>query len=97
MWAPRLKNHNLIFMVDNMSIVDILQSQTSKDPHIMSLLHPMVVTSMIHNVQFYAYHIPGKHNNVADLLSRFQVQKALSLAPWLDPLPVQVPQDWLPW
>ena len=96
-WAPRLKGSNLIFMVDNMAIVQVLQSQTSKDPHIMSLLRPMVITAMLHNIQFYAYHIPGKLNVIPDLLSRFQIQKALSLAPWLDRSPLQVPSAWLPW
>lgn len=97
MWSTKLKGSNLIFMVDNMSIVNILQSQTSKDPEIMNLLRPMVVSSMINDVQFYAFHIPGKSNTIADLMSRFQVQKAKNLAPWLDPLPLDIPHQWLPW
>ena len=97
MWAPRLKGNNIIFMVDNKAIVDVLQSQTSKDPHIMSILRPMVVASMVNNVQFYSYHIPGKHNTIADLLSRFQISKAKLIAPWLASSPTQVPPHWLPW
>ena len=97
MWSTKLKGSNLIFMVDNMSVVNILQSQTSNDPEIMNLLRPMVVSSMINDVQFYAFHIPGKSNTIADLMSRFQVQKAKNLAPWLDPLPLDIPHQWLPW
>ena len=97
MWAPRLKGKNIIFMVDNRAIVDVLQSQTSRDPHIMSILRPMVVASMVNNVQFYSYHIPGKHNTIADLISRFQVGKAKLIAPWLASSPTQVPLQWLPW
>jgi len=97
MWAPKLKAVNIIFMVDNMAVVDILQSQTSRDPEIMNLLRPMVVTAMVHNIQFYAYHIPGKVNTLADLISRFQMQKALTIAPWLDRVQTQVNSEWLPW
>ena len=97
LWAHKIKDYNIVFMVDNMSIVQILQSQTSKDPIIMSLLRPMVITAMTHNIQFYSQHIPGKLNVIPDLLSRFQIQKALTMAPWLDPTPLQIPSLWLPW
>ena len=87
MWAPMLANKNIIFLVDNMAVVEVLKSQTSKDPTLISLIRPMVVVAMLHNIQFYADHIRGKHNVVCDLISRFQVQKALDMAPWLEKQP----------
>ena len=97
MWAPSLKGNNITFLVDNMSVVYILQSQTSKDPKIMSLLRPMVTSAMLNDIQFYAEHVPGKHNVIPDLLSRFQVSKALDLAKWMDRDPHSIPKQWLPW
>ena len=38
MWAPILSNKNIIFLVDNMAVVDVLKSQTSKDHTLMSLI-----------------------------------------------------------
>ena len=97
MWAPILSIKNIIFLVDNSAVVDVLKSQTSKDPTLMSLLRLMVVAAMLHNIQFYADHIRGKHNVVCDLISRFHVQKALQMDPWLEKQPHQVPLELLPW
>jgi len=97
LWHLTLVDKKISFVSDNMSVVMILQSHTSKDPQIMALLRPMVLTSMLNNIQFQAEHIPGKHNLIPDLLSRFQIAKALDIAPWLQPQPHQIPQDWFPW
>ncbi len=63
----------------------------------MSMVCKMVVFGMLHNVMFTAVHIPGKHNIVADLLSRFSFQKVRKVAPWLDEQPTKLPKKWLPW
>ena len=97
LWHSMFSNKNIVFHVDNMAVVMVLQSQTSREPNIMKLLRPMVVQSMLSNIQFYAQHIIGKHNLIPDLLSRFQMEKALKLAPWLDPEPHLVPLEWMPW
>jgi len=97
LWYMTLVDKKISFISDNMSVVMILMSHTSKDPQIMALLRPMVLISMLNNIQFQADHIPGKHNLIPDLLSRFQISKARSVAPWLQPQPHQIPRDWLPW
>ena len=51
-----LKDKNILFIVDNMSVVDILQSQTSKD------LKIMMVSAMLDNIQFHFQHIKGKQS-----------------------------------
>ncbi|MCP3678772.1 MAG: hypothetical protein GY782_00060 [Gammaproteobacteria bacterium] len=96
-WVKQLANSKILFLVDNYSVVHILRSKTSKDPILMGMVRKMVILSMLHNIQFSANHIPGKHNVVSDLLSRFQVPKAKLWAPWLDELPTQVPTHFLPW
>ena len=57
----------------------------------MQLVRRLVIASLRHNVQFRAKHIPGKHNVICDLLSRFYLQKAQDLAPWLDQKATIVP------
>ena len=96
-FAPLLANKNIVFWVDNMSVVQILRTQTSKDIQLMNLLRKIVVVAMKHNINFYSAHIPGRQNVIADLISRSKVQKALQIAPWLQKLPTPVPPELLPW
>ena len=84
-------NKNIYFMCDNLTIVYCLNKQTSKDKLIMKLLRVIVLTSLRHNFQFFAKHVPGSKNTICDLMSRFQIQRALSLAPHLTPESEQVP------
>ncbi len=63
----------------------------------MSMVRKMVVLGMLNNVMFSAVHIPGKHNVIPDLLSRFSFQKVRKVAPWLDAQATKVPEKWLPW
>ncbi len=81
LWIEYFKNEKICFLVDNMSVIHILRSKTSKDPILMSMVRKMVVLSMLNNVMFSAVHIPGRHNIVADLLSRFSFQKVQKVAP----------------
>ncbi len=97
LWIEFFKNEKICFLVDNMSVVHILRSKTSKDQILMSMVRKMVVLGMLNNVMFTAVHIPGKHNVVADLLSRFSFQKVRKVAPWLDAQPTKLPKKWYPW
>ncbi len=64
---------------------------------LMGMVRKMVVISMLNNIQFSASHLPGKFNVVTDALSRFQVQKAKKLAPWLEDKPVKISCNFFPW
>ena len=96
-WGTILSNKRILFFTDNEAIVSIINKQSSKEPTIMSLIRALVTSTLLDNIQFRAKHIPGRHNIIADFLSRCQVKKAQAVAPWLDPSPVQFPQEWLPW
>ena len=97
LWAPLLTNSRILFMCDNMSIVDVINSHTSKDAAIMRLLRQFVVATMLNNILFAAKHIAGKSNSVADALSRFQEGPARHAAPWLNTAADHVPPEMLPW
>lgn len=96
-WGPSLSTKRILFHCDNMSIVHILNDMTSKDKFIMVLVRKLVLFSLTHNILIRSSHIPGKHNVICDLLSRFQLRKALQTAPWLDPQPQPINQDWVNW
>ena len=80
-----------VFFTDNEALVPIINNQTSREPHVMALLRPLVVACLRFNINFAARHIPGQTNTVADKLSRLQVDEFRQLAPWAKVNPVEVP------
>ena len=85
LWGSKLTNHKILFKTDNSAVAAIVNKQTCSDPQTMQLIRRLVVASLTHNVLFRAQHIPGFTNVIADRLSRFRFQEALTLAPWLNP------------
>ena len=50
----------------------------------MDLLRHLTLLALHNNIYICAVHIPGKHNDVADAISRFQYQSFQNLAPEAD-------------
>ena len=96
-WGAEFANSRVLFLTDNESIMYVINDQSSKDKQIMQLVRQLVVAAMTYNIQFRAQHIAGKLNVIPDLISRLQEDKARLLKPDLDPLPTQIPPQWLPW
>ena len=96
LWGSQLANHAVLFLCDNEAVVHIINKQSSKEPNIMVLVRRLVLSALKFNILFKAKHIPGKHNNIADRLSRFQVNEARRLAPWLAKNPVVPPHHLFP-
>ncbi|KAK3101834.1 hypothetical protein FSP39_006695 [Pinctada imbricata] len=94
-WGNCLCNRKVLFMSDNMAVVQIINKQSSKDKTLMRLVRRLVLTCLRNNIFFKAKHIPGKSNIIADRLSRFQFQEARRLAPFLDKQPTTVPHQLL--
>ena len=96
MFGDVFANKKVLFTSDNMSVVYILKSQTSKDPIMVTLVRSLVRASLKYNFIFSSSHIPGKLNTIPDLLSRFDIDKALKLDPTLNKFPFQIPIQFLP-
>ena len=94
-WGPSLKNSCIKLHSDNYAVVYILNKQTSKNPSIMFLVRRYVLCCMRNNLLIKAVHVPGKLNILPDLLSRLQVSRFHTLAPWMDTHPTTVPQHLL--
>ena len=58
----------------------------------MKLLRFFVLQCLKNNVAFSTRHIPGCENNVADALTRFQVESFRSLVPQAEPEGLPVPE-----
>ena len=97
LWGPALAHNNILFRCDNESICYVLTNHTSKDKTIMKMLRYIVLLCLHNDITISALHVPGRHNIIADLLSRYQTDKARKVAGFLEPHPHPIPDDWLPW
>lgn len=80
-WAYKLSSKNILFHCDNMSVVHILTTGTSKCNHIMSLVRYLFYVCATHNIMLRVVHIAGVDNSIADSLSRLQIDKFRQLDP----------------
>jgi hypothetical protein len=95
-WGHLWSNNCILFLCDNEAVVYIINKQTSKDKRVMILVRKLVLRCLELNISFKAKHIPGKLNTLPDMISRFQVQAARRLAPWLDSTSTEIPADMSP-
>lgn len=94
-WGVEMANRKILFMSDNMAVVEVINKQSSREKHLMHLLRRLVLVCLSNNILFKAKHIPGKYNVVADRLSRLQFQKAREAAPFLDQQATVIPSQLL--
>lgn len=72
-------------------MVDIISRHSSQDPGMLAILCALMQLSLCHDFIVQSQHIPGKHNIVADTLSRslpdprFSCQHILHMAPRIPP------------
>ena len=92
-WGNELRNKCVILHTDNLDLSHDINSQSSKDPLVMSLIRHMVLKLLSFNILFRSRHIPGVSNILSDSLSRLQVTRFRQLHPTADrePTPVNLP------
>jgi hypothetical protein len=91
-WGAALRNRRLVLHTNNMSLVTVLQKQTSKDPLSMCLIRRLVMVCLQQNILLHAHHVPGVDNGPADALSHFQEARFRALVPTADRAPVAIPR-----
>ena len=62
-------NKHILFHTDNLALVSILNKRSSKSKRVMELIRPLVLHTMLCNMQFKAVHIEGRVNSIADAIS----------------------------
>ena len=65
---------------DNQGVVEVINSRRSNVPRVMDLVRDLTLCTLQHNFYFRAVHVPGINNNIADSLSRFQMERFHQLA-----------------
>ena len=95
-FAVKIRNSRITFHCDNQAIVTIINKQTSKDPTIMQIIRPLVLTLLEHNITFKAEHIPSNKNVLCDKISRLQVSPTLLRRYGMKPDPIIIPDHLKP-
>ena len=93
-WGGQLANKKVIFHIDNMTLVSILnKKKTSRSNRVMQFLRRFVLLTLQHNIIFTATHISTHQNATADGISRFQFDRFCRLAPNASPNPAKIPKE----
>ena len=96
LWGSCFSNRTIEFHTDNLALVSIINKCSSRKPHIMLLVRALVKSMLRFNFVFYAIHIPGVLNVLADALSRDQIGLFRSLHKEAADLPLRVPKHLSP-
>ena len=92
-WGYKWKNKKICFFTDNEALVAVINKQSSRERHAMTLLRKLVLYCLKSNIYFIAKHVPGSNNVLADKLSRLQLAEFRQLAPWAKETPVMLPLE----
>ena len=102
-WGHLMRNQRITFFTDNEALVHVINKKSCRDGFLMSFVRRLVLVCLQHNILFRARHVPGIKNDLADSLSRLQIQRFRSLAPahmQLSPVPIPTvlqPEHWQMW
>ena len=88
LWGPHWRGKHVLFRVDNMAVVGILQKRTSPDPHVMHLLRCFILYTAVYHFTYIMEHIAGNVNTAADAISRNNIPLFCSLIPQVQQIPV---------
>ena len=94
LWGHLLRDKCIHIFTDNMAIVHVLSSCTSKNKSIMILVRKFVLVCMKFNILVRVSHYPGALNQISDAISRNQVHIARGLQPSLAADPAWIPLHW---
>ena len=91
-WGPYWQHRQVLVLSDNMAVVHVINSQSSKERTILHLLRCLHFICAGYDITLKADHIVGVHNLAADALSRNLMQVFRSAVPAANPQPTPVPQ-----
>ena len=92
-WGNEWADKQVVIHTDSAPAKDIWKKGTSRDKVVMKIVRTMLMFAARRNINILLKHVPGKHNNLADALSRFQVRRFRELLPEADVMPTEVDQQ----
>ena len=91
LYGPQWSGKIVQFVVDNLAVVQVLNSTYSSNNHLMHLIRLLVFLASYHNFWFSSIHIAGKNNSLADALSRNNLHFFHSQVPKAPPSQPRIP------
>ena len=70
-WAKLWADKKVKIHCDNQAVVEVLTTGKTKDPFLATCVRNIWLIIAIFNIEIIVIHVPGKHNQIADLLSRW--------------------------
>ncbi len=89
-WGSQWQEKSVVARCDNMAVVAIVNSGSSKEPEAMHLRRCLAFLEAKWGIHLWAEHIKGEDNQVADAISRNRVDKMSMCHPQMDKRPVEV-------
>ena len=71
-WGHHWQDKIIEIKCDNMAVVDVLRTRKARDGILATCARNIWLLTSLFNIQLLVNHIPGIHNETADLLSRWQ-------------------------
>ncbi|KAJ1164253.1 hypothetical protein NDU88_004698 [Pleurodeles waltl] len=75
LWGGELSHSRVLFRVDNLAVVQMVNRQSAREAGLLQLLRVFVLHCLRNDIQFSAKHVPCVHNDIADALSRSQWER----------------------
>ncbi|KAJ1177987.1 hypothetical protein NDU88_003237 [Pleurodeles waltl] len=75
MWGNELRHSRVLFRVDNLAMVQMVNRQSAREARVLQLMHVFVLQCLRNDIFFRARHVPGINNDIADALSRSQWER----------------------
>ena len=86
-WGYAWKGKAVLCHCDNVAVVTIINTGTSKEPEAMALLHRLFFIAARNNLLITPAHLPGSSNQAADARSRNNLQPFSTFFPQVNPHP----------
>lgn len=90
-WGHYFKNKRILIRTDNKGVMYAINCLTSKSPPVIVLLCYLIFKCLHLNIWLKAIHVSGKDNDLADSLSRFQMDRFFQLFPDADRVGIRCP------
>lgn len=84
LWGKEWTGKRILFYCDNLATVHIIAKGRSKNVTIMKLMRKLTMCAAYNNFAVYSQHVEGRKNEIADSLSRFQMDRFRQLAPYAE-------------
>lgn len=86
-------NRQILVRTDKKGVIYAVNCLTSKSPPVMVLLHHLIFKCLSLNIWLKAIHVAGKDNDLADSLSRLQMESFFQLFTDADQVGVKCSQN----